>query len=307
MVSFSMKGYQVMRTRLDKYMSDTDDAPKRTKKNNELYEEIKHSEISNFNLGSNAKVIGENKNQIDIDKLKDILEKNYQEQPKRRSVKFDLPEEEEVELEKTKEYDINAILEKARAEKEVDYEEERLKKIRDTQYDILKNLEVDSEQESKAANERTKEELLDLINTITLNENQKKAIREESVEIDAEEEETDDTGELDPLDILSDLRGDENTVVAGAKEFTEQMEKEDHKLNKKEKAEKEIQEALDEDVDDSFYTNSMSFSKKDFDSFDNDESGVGSVIVKILIVIVFIAIVVGVVIFLNEFLNLGWF
>ena len=296
-----------MRTRLDKYLNETDDAPKRTKKNNELYEEIKHSEISNLHIGSNAKVIGDNKSQIDIDKLKDILEKNYQEQPKRRSVKFDLPEEEEVELEKTREYDINAILEKARAEKEVDYEQERLKKIRDTQYDILKNLEVDSEAESKAANEKTKEELLDLINTITLNEKQTKKIQEE----DFSEEE--DTGELDPLDILSDLRGDENTVVAGAKEFQEELEKEEAKsensedLEKKEAERKQIQEALDEDVDDSFYTKSMSFSKKDFDFFDDDENGAGNIVVKILIVIVFIAVVVGIVIFLNEFLNLGWF
>ena len=280
---------------------------KERKKNNELYEEIKHSEISNLHIGSNAKVIGDNKSQIDIDKLKDILEKNYQEQPKRRSVKFDLPEEEEVELEKTREYDINAILEKARAEKEVDYEQERLKKIRDTQYDILKNLEVDSEAESKAANEKTKEELLDLINTITLNEKQTKKIQEE----DFSEEE--DTGELDPLDILSDLRGDENTVVAGAKEFQEELEKEEAKsensedLEKKEAERKQIQEALDEDVDDSFYTNSMSFSKKDFDFFDDDENGAGNIVVKILIVIVFIAVVVGIVIFLNEFLNLGWF
>ena len=38
--------------------------------------------------------------------------------------------------------DINSILEAARQEKEVDYEEERLKKVRDTQYDILKNLEL---------------------------------------------------------------------------------------------------------------------------------------------------------------------
>lgn len=296
-----------MRTRLDKYLNETDDAPKRTKKNNELYEEIKHSEISNLHIGSNAKVIGDNKSQIDIDKLKDILEKNYQEQPKRRSVKFDLPEEEEVELEKTREYDINAILEKARAEKEVDYEQERLKKIRDTQYDILKNLEVDSEAESKAANEKTKEELLDLINTITLNEKQTKKIQEE----DFSEEK--DTGELDPLDILSDLRGDENTVVAGAKEFQEELEKEEAKsensedLEKKEAERKQIQEALDEDVDDSFYTNSMSFSKKDFDFFDDDENGAGNIVVKILIVIVFIAVVIGIVIFLNEFLNLGWF
>ena len=44
-----------MRTRLDKYLNETDDAPKRTKKNNELYEEIKHSEISNLHIGSMPK------------------------------------------------------------------------------------------------------------------------------------------------------------------------------------------------------------------------------------------------------------
>ena len=78
-------------------------------------------------------------------------------------------------------------------------------------------------------------------------------------------------------------------------------------MEKKEAERKQIQEALDEDVDDSFYTNSMSFSKKDFDFFYDDENGAGNIVVKILIVIVFIAVVIGIVIFLNEFLNLGWF
>lgn len=306
MVSFSMKGYQNMRTRLDKYMNDTDDAPKRTRKNNELYEEIKHSEISNFNIGSNAKVIGENKNQIDIDKLKDILEKNYQEVPKRRSLKLDIPEEEEIEMEKTKEYDINAILEKAREEKEVDYQRERLKKVRDTQYDILKNLEVEQEEpKSKAADERTKEELLDLIQTINLNETQNKTIKalaEEEKEEEIELDEDTDT-ELDPLDILNDLRGDENTVVAGAKEFENELKEAQEKKEKE-----EIAEALDEDVDDSFYTSSMSFNKNDFADFsDLEESKASRILIKILIVIVFLAIIAGIVIFLNDFLNLGWF
>lgn len=296
-----------MKTRINKYYDDTPSfAPRRTAKNNELYEEIKKSEIENFDIGSNAKVIGNNEAQIDINKLKDILEKNYQEVPKRRSLKLDIPEEEEIEMEKTKEYDINAILEKAREEKEVDYQRERLKKVRDTQYDILKNLEVEQEEpKSKAADERTKEELLDLIQTINLNETQNKtikAIAEEEKEEEIELDEDTDT-ELDPLDILNDLRGDENTVVAGAKEFENELKEAQEKKEKE-----EIAEALDEDVDDSFYTSSMSFNKNDFADFsDLEESKASRILIKILIVIVFLAIIAGIVIFLNDFLNLGWF
>ena len=296
-----------MKTRINKYYDDTPSfAPRRTAKNNELYEEIKKSEIENFDIGSNAKVIGNNEAQIDINKLKDILEKNYQEVPKRRSLKLDIPEEEEIEMEKTKEYDINAILEKAREEKEVDYQRERLKKVRDTQYDILKNLEVEQEEpKSKAADEKTKEELLDLIQTINLNETQNKtikAIAEEEKEEEIELDEDTDT-ELDPLDILNDLRGDENTVVAGAKEFENELKEAQERKEKE-----EIAEALDEDVDDSFYTSSMSFNKNDFADFsDLEESKASRILIKILIVIVFLAIIASIVIFLNDFLNLGWF
>ena len=296
-----------MKTRINKYYDDTPSfAPRRTAKNNELYEEIKKSEIENFDIGSNAKVLGNNEAQIDINKLKDILEKNYQEVPKRRSLKLDIPEEEEIEMEKTKEYDINAILEKAREEKEVDYQRERLKKVRDTQYDILKNLEVEQEEpKSKAADERTKEELLDLIQTINLNETQNKTIKalaEEEKEEEIELDEDTDT-ELDPLDILNDLRGDENTVVAGAKEFENELKEAQEKKEKE-----EIAEALDEDVDDSFYTSSMSFNKNDFADFsDLEESKASRILIKILIVIVFLAIIASIVIFLNDFLNLGWF
>lgn len=283
-----------MKTRVDKFISDdTGFAPRRTAKNKELYSNIKTSDLDNFNIGSNAKVIGENDSKIDIDRIKEILEKNYQDTPKRRSIKFEVADEEEFELEKTREYDINAILEKAREEKEVDYQAERLKKVRDTQYDILKSLELDA---AKSSNEKdAKEELLELINTINLNEKQKKALKETIIE-DTDED-------LDPLDILSDLRGDENTIVAGAKDFTDEIAT----LDKEKTEEVEIKKALDEDIDNSFYTNSMSFSKKDFASLDEQEKNTANIIIKILIVLVFLAIVAGLVLFLNEFLNLGWF
>ena len=121
-----MKGQVIMKTRIDKYNNDNVDfIPKRTRKNEQLYEEIKDSELENLSIGLNAKVIGDSSAQMDIDKIKEILEKNYQDVPKRRSV--EIPEEEiesleQYELEKTREYDINAMLEKAREEKELDYQ-----------------------------------------------------------------------------------------------------------------------------------------------------------------------------------------
>ncbi len=290
-----------MMTRVDRSFDEpTDFIPKRVAKNRNLYDEMKNTDLDNFDIASNAKVIGDNNSQIDIDKIKEILEKNYQ-APQRRSLKMDIPEDEEYVMEKTREYDINSILEAARQEKEVDYEEERLKKVRDTQYDILKNLELEASE--KETTKKNKEELLELINTINLNEVQNKA-KERMEEEDSEEEET-ETEELNPLNILSDLKGDENTVVAGAKEFNEEMASLEEEKAKKEKD--EISEAIDEDVDESFYTNSMSFSKKDFADFDDIDEGGSGIFVKILIVFLVLAIIAGIVLFLNEFLNLGLF
>ena len=290
-----------MMTRVDRSFDEPNDfIPKRVAKNRNLYDEMKNTDLDNFDIASNAKVIGDNNSQIDIDKIKEILEKNYQ-APQRRSLKMDIPEDEEYVMEKTREYDINSILEAARQEKEVDYEEERLKKVRDTQYDILKNLELEASE--KETTKKNKEELLELINTINLNEVQNKA--KERMEEDALEEEETETEELNPLNILSDLKGDENTVVAGAKEFNEEMASLEEEKAKKEK--EEISEAIDEDVDESFYTNSMSFSKKDFADFDDIDEGGSGIFVKILIVFLVLAIIAGLGLFLNEFLYLGLF
>lgn len=223
------------------------------------------------------------------------MEKNYHGLPKRREVKL-VPEIEEkkIELEQTKEYDINAILEKAREEKEVNYEKERLKKVRDTQYDILKNLDFNEEKEKenefKASDSKTKDELLELINTITENEMQKT--------------------KLDPLDILSDLKGDENTMVLGAKEDLEESMKifEDEndlptlEMKKEQKSKKEKEE-------DSFYTGNLSFRDSDFDDFDDLKKDINSNrnILIIISVIVILLAIAGIVIFLNSSLKLELF
>lgn len=283
-----------MKSRSEKYYDEEKPIyQSRTSRNTNLYKEISNSEINDFNIASNAKVIGENdSNYVNVDKLKEILEKNYHDIPKRREVKL-VPdfEEKKVELEETKEYDINAILERAREEKEVDYEKERLKKIRDTQYDILKNLNVEEEpKESKAAGDKTKEELLELINTITENELQKT--------------------KLDPLDILTDLKGeDSNTMVMGANDATSLLDQITEKMETPQEVKKDSQESSEKKVDDSFYTNSLSFTQSDFDDFNDLKEDVESnkIVLHILIVVFTIAAIIGIVIFLNSFLNLGLF
>ena len=279
-----------MKSRSEKYYDENSNyIPTRTNRNSNLYKEINNSDLSNFNIASNAKVIGENEsNYVNVEKIKEILEKNYHDVPKRREVKLSSKKPEiPLEIEQTKEYDINAILEKAREEKEVDYEKERLKKVRDTQYDILKNLNVEEEHttEIKAADSKTKEELLELINTITENELQKT--------------------KLDPLDILTDLKGeDSNTVVMGVKDDTVALlNQEISKLDEEKKIEK------DNTIDNSFYTNSLSFTQSDFDDFNDLKEDVESnkMVLKIIIIIMTLVIIIGIIIFLNKFLNLGLF
>lgn len=286
-----------MKTRMDRVSFDN--MPRsRQQKNEELYQSIKNSEIKDFDSTSNIKIIGESNGGIDVNKLRDILEKNYQEPTKTRRIKYedisDDVQEKEVELEKTRDFDINTILEQAREEKVDDYEKDRLKKIRDTQFDILKSLELDKEENSKVAKEETKEELLDLINTININEKKK--------ELEAINNETD---KMDPLDILTELKGD-GTIVAGAALLKDDIKEvtKDEDENIEEEVKENDKSKKDEEFDNSFYTNSMSFSKKDFASFDDSKS---SIVIKILVVLIFIAIAVGIVIFLNNFLELGWF
>lgn len=286
-----------MKSRSEKYYDeDTKVYQSRTSRNSNLYKEINKSELNDFNIASNAKVIGENdSNSVNVDKLKEILEKNYHDIPKRREVKL-VPEVEEpsLELEETKEYDINAILEKAREEKEVDYEKERLKKLRDTQYDILKNLNVEEEpRETKAAGDKTKEELLELINTITENEIHKT--------------------KLDPLDILTDLKGeDTNTMIMGANDTTEILknlvvEKNEEKIQEPKKP--TTSEEKKDKIDNSFYTNSLSFTQSDFDDFNDLKEDVEShkLLLHIIIIVITIAIIIGIVILLNSVLHLGLF
>lgn len=213
----------------------------RTRKNEDLYKEIGKTDLTGFNVSpKNEVVVDADPNEIDVAKLKKILDTNYSyaprsETPERRVSNYkeevSSPEIKEVRRNKlsetssldlefnedgveiTKEYDLNFVIDKAKEENEIDYEDVKGKKLRETELDILKNLDVrktvrDPEQD---------EDLLNLINTISINERQLGAI-DPDVEYTA--------------NLFNELMGGSTGVMPSIKEL-EEKELDDTQIKKK--------------------------------------------------------------------------
>ncbi len=273
-----------MRTRMEKYYDESKNQGSRTNKNSDLYKDVAKSEFDSFDVNSNMLVLGDNPNSINVEKVREMLDRKYRLEPKRKSISIDDTEEiTRVEIDETREYDINSILEKAKENKEANYEIDRLKKLHNTQYDILKNLNLSTmpKKDVPGAEEVT---LMNLINTIT-------------------EKEISNTMGLDPLDILSDLRGDDNTsVVAGVNPDSEAIKKE-LTAEIKEELIKEVKKEVNN------LSNSGTFTQSDFDDFNDLKEDVEStkIVIKIIVVLVIIAFAVGIILLANKWLGLGLF
>lgn len=274
-----------METRIDKFNESK--RMSRVAKNIDLYKEINDTELDNFNVRSNATVIGNQDKEIDVEQIKKILDKRYNSAPRRRSIRIE-PQEEvsRISVDDTKEYDLTKVLEKAKDEKVETYEENRAKKLRNTQYDILNNLNLDASDEEVKEEKKIdpEENLMNLINTITINEAKKQESKNDDV---------------DPLDILTDLKGEDDTQVYDSvttvTKITEIKEKEKEKIDNNKDNNK------DNNIDNSFYTDNL-FKKKDFEEDSNDfvDEDKLSIGIKILIALVIIVFVVGLVLFIKS-------
>ena len=78
------------------YEDETSTVNSRVNKNKELYKEVSYAELDNFDLNSNVSVLGQHTTNIDISKIRDILDAKYNEEPRKNA----LGETEEVELPK---------------------------------------------------------------------------------------------------------------------------------------------------------------------------------------------------------------
>ena len=313
-----------MESRVNKYSTNDNEVLSRTKKNQRLYSEIGDELNKPYDLNSNSVVLENNPKTIDIDKLKDMLDKQYKEEIKSKSLASldGISEVSQINLNETREYDINAILSKAKEERKSDYEEDRLKKLRNTQLDILNGLNIENqkhdEEVSISVSKEEGNKLKSLIDTINLTE------------------EINQTKAMDPLDLLSDLKGNnDETKVDGVQELTQEIIKKAQELdtNQIEKVHDELEKELNSDTakidnltknlkgimeesnkkdlskTDSFYTTSSMITKNDFDDFSDLKEDITAtkVVVKILIVVVILAFICGVVFLLNQILDWGLF
>lgn len=278
-----------MQSRMDKYNTSKLQINSRTQKNQSLYDEVRNSAMTEFDVNSNISIIDDNADHINVAKIRKMLDKKYNDDlPKRRSIQ--LPQEDEQIIDEplgdTKEYDINAILQKAKQGKNIDYNRERLKKVREAQFDILNNLDLELKKVDETKNNKNKEaedNLFNLINTIT--------------ELELKNKTSNYKEASEALDLLSDLKDEQ--VTDDEEENEDSDKKIENSLEKKNNdRDSHIEKTLSKlNIDISSYDDFSDISKRDN----------GMLFIKIVIFLIVISLVIGAVYILDNVLSLGLF
>ena len=233
-----------MVSRMEKYYHNNSNVKKRSQKNIDLYRDIyKDSEYSNIEGFATM----DKNNEIDITKIKNTL-KNRENFKKQRAFKRITKEEPIEDIKEVKEqsndfkekeqqrnYDIRDILIKAK-DKKVDSDSPR--SLDNTNYNILKNLKLENEKNlyKDKYKDFEQDELKELINTIT-NTSMLNKMNDEEL----------------GLNMFNLEKSEEEN--ASVKEILEEAKKYQEKKNGN----------TSSDIDDSFFTSSLNFSKEDFE------------------------------------------
>ena len=279
-----------MRSRMDRYkdLENTNhEEYRRSNKNRELYQNVgTNTKYTNFTDVSRAKAVS-----LDDAKRNYHTREGYQtikeygnvvREPK---VKKELDEFNYLYQDhENRVYDINSVIENAKANRHEKDELEAKRKLKNTNYNILASLnpnELEKYRKEKVERNKPDEhELRGLIDTIT----SKTLAGEISKE----------TG----IDLLSDLMAtsaiDKIVPEESIELSSEIIDKESLKKienAKKSKTEEETPSEIMKDVDNSFYTKSMDLSDKDFDFNDDENEKKVPTIVKILLILILLALV----------------
>jgi len=141
-----------MKTRSEKYKDDY--TIKRTEKNQYLYDDL----YLEKNV-SNSVTLMDNVNEIDIRKIKDIINSREEYQKINQykdliNIKEKQKEKENIEEIDYKKYDINELIESKKQNQNID--EDIIRKISNTQYDILEKLNINKTEEFYKQDEKLK-------------------------------------------------------------------------------------------------------------------------------------------------------
>lgn len=264
-----------MGSRMDKYNNNSD-IPKRSDKNKELYRQIynAYDEFENLVVPSNVK-------EIDLASLKKEITsrdeykkvKDYSEITNNKVVRKEIIQEEQ--RQENEIYDINELLNKAVKDKKDD-EEDNIKTLSSDSY--LKRLKLDD----KKTNLGAFKEMDDDIRKETEDENEE-LIR---------------TANLS-LDLLSDLRGDNDDTMIGAPIKDELVVEENNRFKDSEYkfSKKDFDDRIDNDLEGK--------SVDEEDDFYDDEmnDGNGKFFFKILLLIFGLVLVVVIILYLINYFN----
>lgn len=231
-----------------------DTTPSRVKKNANLYRRIDASAIDDIEINQPEEVIESNTSTIDVEKLKSMLDKKYRDPSSNALKDVDhKPVDRQINLEETREYNLDEILNKAKANDDTDYGVERLKKLSDTNVSILDGLNIKDngtskneingdEKLSKSKVSSDSKKLIELIDTINLkeqegydallnesNNNYDDDTRDDNKKASLLDDfDLEDTTSNEPLDMLSELTGtDEDTKVVGASKMLDDEDKDE--------------------------------------------------------------------------------
>lgn len=316
---------------MEKYENNSLESMSRTRRNQDIYNVSDMSELSRIKTNTNVSVIADASKEIDIEKIKKYIENMNEDSPEhKKRISIELPEEqkEEVKEKVEKDYDINSVLERARGKRETDYELERHRKLNSNGYDILKSIQIKEESidEDKTVpidelntQEKTIVELIQNIqnnNTQGTNGTKKEETEDLFGELMGKSENTvvmapidnEDANKENIKEALLSITKDLETIKDSLNDDTQAKITNEAEMNdesNQQNLEKNSQEQDNIVADKSFYTNSLSFNKTDFEGFEDLEkkSKKGNVFAKIAITLIILMLLATIFLILNFLLD----
>ncbi len=257
---------KAMSSRMDKYNKEDAQKNKRTFRNKSIYNKTLE-DYDKIDLSDNVSIIETPTEDLNIDEIKKILDDKYQ---KKKRAPEEVEDIEEIEInepqdvEDTKEYDLKKVLETAHKNKKSDYDHERFAKLKKTQYDILKSLNIEKNNDDIIEESLTVEEanLMNLIKTINYNAEKNKIQKDTTSEEDllSELKGTEETEVLEPIPIDYPDEPDKKPTIIEELEKTKQLSK------------KEIANELKKMEDDTTDQQTDKLNEKKYEDYDDDNS-----------------------------------
>ena len=324
-----------MSSRMEKYENNSLDSMSRTKRNQDIYNVSDMSELSRIKTNTNVSVIADASKEIDIEKIKKYIENmNTDSEEHKKRISIQLPEEHEEQIKEKveKDYDINSVLERARDKRETDYELERHRKLNSNGYDILKSIQIkeeSSEDKTEPIDELNTQEktIVELIQNIQNGNSQEKNKKDDTEDLFGElMGENENTIVMAPIDneeknkenikeALLNITEDLETIKESLNDKTVDRQKisdelysiDDSNKYESEDGDADSNESEQEKIvaDKSFYTNSLSFNKTDFEGFEDLEKNQkkGNVFAKIAVTLIILLLLATIFLILNFLLD----